>query len=63
MTKAAEFYDRAALCHEKVATCSREAEKKGWFGLPCIWLRLADSVSARTEFGPAKEPLELTDEE
>ena len=63
MTKAAEFYKRAALCHEKAAICSKESEKKGWFDLACIWLRLADSVSARTEFGPAKEPLELTDDE
>lgn len=40
-----------------------EAEKKGWFELAWTWLILADGVSARIDFGPAKEHLELTTEE
>jgi len=63
MTKAAELYGRAARCHERAGTSSREAEKKGWFELACIWLILADTVSARIEFGPVQELLELTGDE
>lgn len=63
MTKAAELYEHAALCHERAGTSSKEAEKRGWFELACIWLTLADTVSARIEFGPVQEPLELTGEE
>jgi hypothetical protein len=59
MTSAAKLYERAALCHEKAAKSATEAEEKGWFELACIWLRLADSVTARIEFEPAKQPLEL----
>lgn len=63
MNKAAELYERAAVCHQRAGKSSKETEQKGWFELACIWLMLADGVSARIEFGPAKEPLELTAEE
>lgn len=63
MSKVAELYERAALCRQKSVNCSREAEKKGWFQLASIWLILADSLSARFEFRPAEEVLELTAEE
>ena len=63
MDKAAELYERAAICHQRAGKSSNEAGQKGWFELACIWLMLADSVSARKAFGAAKEPLELTAEE
>jgi len=59
MNKAAELYERAALCHERAGKSSKKAEQTGWFELACIWLMLADRASAR----PVKEPLELTAEE
>lgn len=63
MTKAAELYERAVLCHQRSVNCLREAEKKGWFQLASIWLILADSASARIESGPTEEALELTVEQ
>ena len=54
MNEAAELYERAALCHQRAVNFSKEVEKKGWFELACIWLVLADNVSARIEFPPNK---------
>jgi len=59
MTKADKLYERAALCHQQAGKSSKEAEKKGWFDLACIWLMLADSVSGRIECAV----LELTAEQ
>lgn len=63
MNKAAELYERAAVCHQRAGESSKETEQKGWFELASIWLMLADSVSTRIEFGSAKGSFELAAEE
>lgn len=55
MNKAAELYERAALCHQRAVNCYKEAEKAGWFELAHIWLILADGMSRGSILEPPKD--------
>jgi hypothetical protein len=57
MNRSAKLYERAVLCHHRAISCSKEAEKEGWFRLASIWLILADSASANRIESVAAEDL------